>query len=131
VKIRPSNPVARRTSFALVKEDFAVTRACPWMPSRDVTVVRIDVRIPCGMKAATTMTTGKKDTKAFAANATLRSTNSISSIRSQTCHTIVVWARVRAAAPRARPDSIVVRAARTQPGSDIGSSSLVDGDARL
>ena len=36
----------------------------------NITVVKIDVRIPRDMKAATTITTGKNDTKAFAANAT-------------------------------------------------------------
>jgi hypothetical protein len=51
------------------------------MPSGAVTVVMIDERIGSGAKAATTITSGKNETKAFPASATLRSTNSISSMR--------------------------------------------------
>ena len=44
----------------------------------------IDVRMSSGTKAATMITVGKNETNALAASATLRSTNSISSMRSQT-----------------------------------------------
>ncbi len=44
----------------------------------------MDDRIRSGTKAATTITSGKNETKAFPASAMLRSTNSISSMRSHT-----------------------------------------------
>jgi hypothetical protein len=46
----------------------------------------MEVRVPSGRKAATTITNGKKETNAFPAGATLRSTNSTSSRRSQIRH---------------------------------------------
>ena len=44
----------------------------------------MDARIRSGTNAAMTITSGKNETKAFPASATLRSTNSISSMRSHT-----------------------------------------------
>ena len=61
-----------------------------------------DVRMPSGMNAATTITSGKNDTNAFPASATLRSMNSTSSIRSHTRHTSSRSNRVRRAAMRVR-----------------------------
>ena len=65
-------------------------------------VVKIEVRTPGGMNAATTTTSGKNDTNALPARATLRSTNSISNIRSHTCHNNVRCARWRDASIRWR-----------------------------
>ena len=58
--------------------------------------------MPSGMNAATTITSGKNDTNAFPASATLRSMNSTSSIRSHTRHTSSRSNRVRRAAMRVR-----------------------------
>ena len=88
-------PVARRMSLAEAKACLAVANAAPVIPSRCVTVVKIDARRPGGMNAATTITSGKNETNALPAKATPRSTNSISSSRSHTCHN-----RVRSARPR-------------------------------
>ena len=46
-------------------------------------VLMIDARTACGAKAATTIKAGKSEMNALAASATLRSTNSFSSTRSQ------------------------------------------------
>ena len=84
VSTRPSRPVAFRMSSADAKALLASSSASPRMPSRDVRAVMIDERMRSGTKAATTITSGKNETKAFPASATLRSTNSISSMRSHT-----------------------------------------------
>jgi hypothetical protein len=48
-----------------------------------MTVFTIDCRTECGANAATTINAGKSEMNALAASATLRSTNSFSSVRSQ------------------------------------------------
>ena len=70
-------PVALRMSSAEENASFAVTSAAPPMPSRCVRVEKIDVRTRCGANEATTITSGKNETNALPASATLRSTNSI------------------------------------------------------
>ena len=72
----------------------------PPTPSLSVMVVKIDSRMLCGMNAATTMTSGKNETNALPASATLRSTNSISSMRSHTCQSRERCARSRTAVNR-------------------------------
>ena len=62
----------------------------------------MEVRVLAGAKAATTITSGNNETKAFEANATLRSTNSFSNMRSQMRQKIVCSAQVRAASTRSR-----------------------------
>ena len=47
-------------------------------------VFTIDCRTECGANAATTINAGNNEMKALATSATLRSTNSFSSVRSQT-----------------------------------------------
>ena len=78
------------------------------MPSRAVTAVIIDERMRSGANAATTITSGKKDTNAFPASATLRSTNSISSMRSHTRHRSIRSNRVRSPEIRSRPSVLRV-----------------------
>ena len=68
---------------------FASPSAGPVTPRRWVSVEKIALRRLAGTKAATTMMSGKNETKALPARATLRSTNSFSSSRSQTCQSRV------------------------------------------
>ena len=69
----------------------------------------IDERMRSGTKAATTITSGKNETNAFPASATLRSTNSISSMRSHTRQRSSRSNRVRSAAMRWRISVMPVR----------------------
>ena len=82
VSTRPRMPVALRMSSAEENASFAVTSAAPPIPSRCVRVEKIDARTCGGVDEATTITRGKNETNALPASATLRSTNSISSMRS-------------------------------------------------
>src|SRR5262245_56804738 len=66
----------------------------------------MDSRTDDGEKAAITMTVGKNETNAFDASATLRSMNSFSSMRSQTCQKIVRSAQLRAVSVVSRPRAI-------------------------
>ena len=84
VSTRPSTPVAVRMSSDEANACRAVVSASPRMPNRAVTVTMIEARVRSGTKAATTITSGKNETNALPASATLRSTNSTSSKRSQT-----------------------------------------------
>ena len=84
------------------KADLASSSDSPLTPRRVVSVSKIDARVRAGMNAATTITSGKNDTKALPARATLRSTNSVSSMRSQTCQKIVFSAHVRPVSTRRR-----------------------------
>ena len=84
VSSRPMKLVASRTSSDEAKAVCASVNASPSKPKRFVRVLRIESRTPSGMKAAMTMTRGKNDTNALPASAMLRSTNSISSMRSHT-----------------------------------------------
>ena len=102
VSTSPSSPVAFRMSSDDAKASLASASASPRMPSRAVTLVMIDDRMRSGTKAATTITSGKNETNAFPASATLRSTNSISSIRSHTRHMSSRSNRVRSRAMRSR-----------------------------
>ncbi len=95
VSTRPRMPVALRMSSAEANASFAVTSAAPPIPSRCVRVEKIDVRTRCGANEATTITSGKNETNALPASATLRSTNSISSMRSHTRQSSVRSARSR------------------------------------
>ena len=78
------------------------------MPSRAVTAVMIDERMRSGANAATTITSGKNETNAFPASATLRSTNSISSMRSHTRQRSRRCNRVRSPEIRSRPSVLRV-----------------------
>src|SRR5207248_6554993 len=120
----PTSPVARRTSSDEANACRAVASDLPLKPNRDVIVVKIELRVLDGASAGTTMTTGKNETNAFAANATLRSTNSISSKRSQTRHTIVRSADARTASTRPRQGLSLLRAVRTRPDPDIASTPV-------
>ena len=73
----------------------ATVNASPLRPKRRVMASTIDDRMPSGRNAATTMTSGKNETNAFPASATLRSRNSISSMRSHTFQASVRSNRVR------------------------------------
>ena len=107
-------PVALRTSSDDAKASLAIASASPRRPSRAVTAVMIDERMRSGTNAATTITSGKNETNALPASATLRSMNSISSMRSHTRQRSSRSNRVRSAAMRSRssllPPSGVVRA---------------------
>ena len=81
--------MARRTSSAEANASLTDVSPEPDSPYRTCIEVRMSVRIRCGAKAATTMMSGNRDTNALEANATLRSTNSFSSSRSHTRHTMV------------------------------------------
>jgi hypothetical protein len=101
-RTRPSTPVARRMSSAEANACWTVASEPPVMPRRWVSVVKMDLRRRGGTKAATTMMSGKNETNALPARAMLRSTNSVSSIRSHILHSIVcsaqprmTWARPR------------------------------------
>ena len=76
-------PVALRISAAELNDCRTVANAGPARPSRCTSVDTIDFRNRSGTNAATTMTSGKNETKAFPASATLRSIKVVSSSRSQ------------------------------------------------
>src|SRR3954462_5439070 len=113
------NPVARRMSSLEAKASLARSSEAPRKPSRLVSVVRIDARMCGGMKAATTMTNGKKDTNALPARATLRSTNSVSSMRSQTRQGSRCCAH-------SMPASTRTRVAAIERWARVGSSAMSD-----
>ena len=115
----PRYPVAFFTSSDDWKADLASSSDGPLTPRRVVRVSKIDARVRGGMNAATTITSGKNDTNALPASATLRSTNSISSMRSQTCQKIVFSAHVRPVSTRRRP-----RATSPSGSSVVWASSL-------
>jgi hypothetical protein len=96
---------------------LTVASAAPLMPRRCVTVVKMDMRRCLGMKAATTMMSGKNEMNALPARAILRSTNSVSSIRSQTFHSSVCSARPRMTWTRLRSSSNERRPVPPLPGS--------------
>ena len=108
VSTRPSRPVACRTSSDDANASLASVSASPRTPSRAVTAVMSDERMLSGTKAATTITSGKNETKAFPASATLRSTNSISSMRSHTRQRSRRCSRVRRPEIRSRPSVLRV-----------------------
>src|SRR6478672_1930636 len=99
-------PVARRTSPADANALLAECSAEPVIPRRCVRVVNTDDRIPDGRKAATTMIRGKNDTNALPASATLRSTNSVSSMRAHTSPTSESSNRALTRSFSARADAI-------------------------
>ena len=80
--------MALRTSSDDLNAPFTVARPAPLNPARRVMVWMIELRTCSGANAATTMSAGNSDTNALAASATLRSTNSFSSTRSQICQRI-------------------------------------------
>ena len=82
-------PVARLMSSDDANAPLTVWRPSPLNPSRCVSVLRIESRTDDGAKAATTTRAGNSETNALAASATLRSTNSFSSNRSQIRQKIV------------------------------------------
>ena len=82
------------------KDPWTSDKASPCRPSLAASAVMIEVRVRSGRKAATTITNGKKATNAFPASATLRSTNSTSSKRSQIRHSSILSSHVRRAGPR-------------------------------
>ena len=108
VSTRPSRPVACRTSSDDANASLASVSASPSDAEPDVTVVMIDERMRSGTNAATTITSGKNETNAFPASATLRSTNSISSMRSHTRQRSSRSNRVRRPAMRSRTSLLPV-----------------------
>src|SRR4051794_13692296 len=86
-------PVALRTSDDVAKALLTALSDSPLTPARREMVDCTEVRTDAGKKAVTTMTAGKRETKALAPRATLRSTNSFSSRRSQTRQKIVADAQ--------------------------------------
>src|SRR5690348_7896240 len=106
---------------------WTVTSEAPVMPSRRVTVVRMDMRRCAGTKAAMTMMSGKNEPDALPARAMLRSTNSVSSIQSHILHSSVCSAQPRMTWARPRTFSTARRLVLSMPGSAM-IPSLVSAD---
>ncbi len=83
------------------------------------------------MKAATTMMSGKNEMNALPARAMLRSTNSVSSIRSQTFHSSVCSAQPRMTWARPRTFSNACRLVLSVPGSAMIPSLVSTDRTRL
>ena len=83
----------------------------------------IDERMRSGTKAATTITSGKNETNAFPASATLRSTNSISSMRSHTRQSSSRSSRVPHGGNSLAQPSAALSAEAVMSCAEVGSSS--------